>query len=164
MQIGLTIEARELAERLGTTAALKLAAANQIWAHLGEGFKLREWSPLLELRIHFEHQGRWFIVQPVGFTWVVDVSHAQMLWVAARCQEAIGESDETYEQVAAAARAALAGVSATDHCVSFRAGELHLTAWQEYGHVQIDLDETKIDDDEPALDRSSRRRPPSAGR
>jgi hypothetical protein len=145
MQIGLTVEARELAERLSTTAALKLAAANQIWGYFGEGFTLHHWSPSLELRIHFEFEGRWFIAVPVDSTWVVDASHAQMLWLTERCEAAIGCSEETYEQVATAARAALAGVSAADHCVSFRAGELRLTAWQEYGHVEIDLDETMVD-------------------
>jgi hypothetical protein len=37
-------------------------------------------------------------------------------------------------------------VSVIEHSVRFRAGGLYLCAWQEFNHVEIDLDETKVDD------------------
>jgi hypothetical protein len=131
MELCLTIAAHAACH---TVASIKLDAANAVWSHLGEGFKPKACTPHLELRIFFEHGGRWFAVAPVGSVWVIDTANVEGVWVHEDTEDAIEGAGIAYTAVAAAARAA---ASVEGQVEGFTIGGIEFWAVLDRGLIQV---------------------------
>jgi hypothetical protein len=149
MELCLTVAAHEACH---TVTSLKLDAANAVWNHLGEDFKLKAYTPYLELRIFFEHRGRWFAAMPVGTAWVIDIANVEGVWVHEDTEDAIEGAGIAYTAVAAAARAA---ATVEGQVEGFEIGGVAFRAVRDRGGlIQVSHlchDEPEPDDGEPGF-------------